>query len=351
MSMRSLPYLSALLVSGSVLALPPLPEPVSNNAVASTTVRGKTYVVSMMGIGPGKTAQDAHNKVWMHTIGEFGWKSLAEVPSQSRVQGRVAASAVALNNNFFVLGGYSMDRQGNRITSVESYRFNPATERYNRVNDMPVPVDDTLALTYQDRYIYLVGGWNGDGAVNLVQVFDNFTQKWAQATPKPGKAVYGLAGAIVNNTLVFCDGVSLDYQTGQRVKATEPSCYQGVIDSRDALKIAWKPIEHPTGQARFRMAAIDSTIDGNDVAVFIGGSQTFYHHTGINEHGEPATPESPVWVYSPKSQQWLSAKPSQAVMDLQGLVKVNDAIYSIGGMLKDQHVTPLLIKHSVQLEN
>lgn len=351
MFIRSLPYLSALLASGGALALPPLPEPVSNNAVASTTVRGKTYVVSMMGIGPGKTAQDAHNKVWMHTIGEFGWKSLTEVPSQTRVSGRVAASAVALNNNFFVLGGYSIDRQGNRVTSVESYRFNPATERYNRVNDMPVPVDDTLALTYQDRYIYLVGGWNGDGAVNLVQVFDNFTQKWSQATPMPGKAVYGLAGAIVNDTLIFCDGVALDYQTGTRKKAIKPSCYQGVIDPRNALKLAWSPIEHPTGQARFRMAAIDSTIEGEDVAVFIGGSQTFYHYSGVSEQGEAAQPESAVWLYSPKQQKWLSAQSTEAVMDLQGLIKVNGEIYSIGGMQQDQQVTPQLIKHSVQLNN
>ncbi|MEE2025632.1 Kelch repeat-containing protein [Alkalimonas mucilaginosa] len=347
MSMRSLPLLS-LLVSGSVLALPPLPEPVSNNAVASTTVRGKTYVISMMGIGPEKNSQSLHNKVWVHTVGEFGWSSMPEVPSQTRLPGRVAASAVALNNNFFVFGGYSIDRQGNRNTSDEIYRFNPVTQRYNRVNPIPVPVDDTLALTYQDRYVYLVGGWSNDGAVNLVQVFDNFTQQWSQATPMPGKASYGLAGAIVSDHIVFCDGVSLSYQSGQRVKSTEPACYQGKINPRNALRIEWQPIPHPTGQPRFRMAAIDSTVDDEAVAVFIGGSSHFYHIDGVSEQGDKAEPEANVWLYSPAQQQWLAAKPTTAVMDLQGLVKVNDAIYSIGGMLAGQQVTPQVLQHSIE---
>ncbi|MEE2001241.1 galactose oxidase [Alkalimonas sp. MEB108] len=347
MSMRSLPLLS-LLVSGSALALPPLPEPVSNNAVASATVRGKTYVISMMGMGQGKTSQDMHNKVWVHTVGEFGWSSMPEVPSQTRLTGRVAASAVALNNNFFVFGGYSVDRQGNRNTSVESYRFNPVTQRYTRVNPIPVPVDDTLALTYQDRYVYLIGGWSDDGAVNLVQVFDNFTQQWSQATPMPGKASYGLAGAIVNDHIVFCDGVSLDYQSGARVKATEPACYQGKINARNALRIEWKPIPHPTGEARFRMVAIDSEVDGEAVAVFIGGSKTFYHFNGISEQGAKAQPEANVWLYSPVKNTWYSAKPTTPVMDLQGLVKVNNTIYSIGGMLVDQQVTPQVIQHSIE---
>lgn len=347
MSMRSLPLVT-LLISGSALALPPLPEPVSNNAVASATVRGKTYVISMMGIGPGKTSQDLHNKVWVHTVGEFGWSSMPDVPSQSRLAGRVAANAVALNNNFFVFGGYSIDRQGNRTTSAESYRFNPVTQRYNRVNPIPVPVDDSLALTYQDRYIYLIGGWSDDGAVNLVQVFDNFTQQWSQASPMPGRATWGLAGALVEDTIVFCDGVGLNYQSGERVKATEPACYQGKINPRNALRIQWQPIPHPTGKARFRMAAIDTQVDGEPVAAFIGGSQTFYHFDGSNEQGKKAEPEANVWLYAPKKQQWLEAKPTTAVMDLQGLVKVNDQIYSIGGMLADQVVTPQVIPHAIE---
>ena len=199
MLLKFIGCLSSLTAAATCLALsaaelPKLPEPVSNNAVASVTIRGKTYIASFMGIGPGKQHSDVHNKVFMHTLGEFGWHEMPDVPSQQRLQGRIAASAVALNNNFFVFGGFAVNADGTEQTAADSYRFDPITKRYTRLNDIPVPVDDAVALTYQNRYIYLVSGWSDHGNVNLVQVFDNYTQRWSQATPFPGKPVFCFAG-------------------------------------------------------------------------------------------------------------------------------------------------------------
>ena len=44
---------------------------------------------------------------------------------------------------------------------------------------MPVPVDDSVALSYKERYIYLISGWHNDGNVNLVQVYDTKKQYMA----------------------------------------------------------------------------------------------------------------------------------------------------------------------------
>ena len=78
------------------------------------------------------------------------------------------------------------------------------------------PVDDTVALVYQNRYIYLVSGWHGSGIskstgnVNLVQVFDSQQGRWFNATPFPGAPVFGHAGGIVDDQFLIVDGVKVN---------------------------------------------------------------------------------------------------------------------------------------------
>jgi len=355
MLLKSISYLSSLAVVATCVAvsaatLPDLPEPVSNNAVASTSTRGKTYIASFMGIAHGKQYSDIHNRVWMHTLGEFGWHDMPAVPSQQRLNGRVAASAVTLNNNFFIFGGFTINADGTEQTAQDSYRFDPVTKRYTKLNDMPVPVDDAVALTYQNRYIYLISGWSDHGNVNVVQLFDNYTQRWSQATPFPGKPVFGLAGAMVDNKMLVCDGVALQHYTDKkRSYQSEPACYLGTVGS-NANNIDWRIVAHPTGQARYRMAGIDTSVNGKDVMVFIGGSTNPYNYNGIGYNGDASEPDAKVWVYSPAEQRWLSAADTTPVMDLRGLVKVDGEIYSIGGMTAGQQVSPKLIKHQIKLQ-
>lgn len=355
MLLKSISYLGSLAAAATCVALsastlPDLPEPVSNNAVATTSVRGKTYIASFMGIGPGKQHADIHNKVFMHTLGEFGWQTLPPVPSQQRLNGRIAASAVALNNNFFVFSGFTVNADGTEQTAADSYRLDPVTRRYTKLNDMPVPVDDAVALTYQNRYIYLVSGWSDHGNVNLVQVFDNFTQRWSQATPFPGKPVFGLAGAMADNQMLVCDGVALQYFADKkREYKSEPACYLGTVGD-NANQIDWRIVQHPTGTARYRMAGINTKIDGKDMLVFIGGSTNPYNYNGIGYNGQPSEPDSKVWVFSVADKRWLKAADTTAVMDLRSLIEIEGDIYSVGGMQQGQQVSPQLIKHQIKLQ-
>lgn len=349
MLLKSFPSLSLLLVSTAAIALPDLPEPVSNNAVASTHIRGKTYVLSATGLGPGKTSADIHNKAWLHTVGEFGWTSLPAVPSQQRLSGRIGASAVALNNNFFIFGGSFVAADGTAVTANDGYRLDPVTRRYTRLNDMPVPVDHAAAVAYQNRYVYLVSGWSDHGAVNLVQLFDNFTQRWSQATPFPGKPVYGLAGAIAAHHLVVCDGVTLTYPANQqRQRSHSAACWSGALGANPNV-ITWQEIPHPTGKARYRMAATAVTLNGEEIVAFIGGSDTAYSLNAIGYQGELAEPSAAVWLFSPRQQRWLDAADTTAVMDLRGVVELDGAFYSLGGMIHPQQVTNKPIKHQIKL--
>jgi len=355
MLLKFISYLSKLTAVMSCMAatantLPDLPEPVSNNAVAAVTIRGKTYVASFMGIGQGKQHSDIHNKVFMHTVGEFGWHEMPDVPSQQRLKGRIAASAVALNNNFFIFGGFSVNPDGTEQTAADSYRFDPITKRYTRLNDIPVPVDDAVALTYQNRYIYLVSGWSDHGNVNLVQVFDNFTQRWSQATPFPGKPVFGLAGAMNGNTMLLCDGVALKYFADKkRQYQAEPACYLGTV-SDNANQIDWRLVSHPTGVARYRMAGINTQVNGQELLAFIGGSSNPYNYNGIGYDGKPSIADKQIWLFSVAEQRWLSAAETTAVMDLRGLVEVDGAIYTVGGMTDAQQVSNKVIQHQIKLQ-
>ncbi|WP_333608255.1 Kelch repeat-containing protein [Arsukibacterium sp.] len=349
MLLRSALCLSFLLASNQATAIPDLPEPVSNNAVASTTVRGKTYVLSAMGMGPGKQATDIHNKVWMHSLGEFNWAEMPPVPSQQRLNGRIGASAIALNNNFFIFGGASLDNNGQLLTANDSYRFDPITRRYTKLNDMPVPVNDAAIVSYQNRYIYLISGWSDHGNVNLVQLFDNFTQRWSQATPFPGKPVFGLAAAIHDNIILVCDGVSIDYPKGQpRQFVMEPACWQANIGS-NANQLSWQQVAHPTGQGRFRMAASTVIVNNKPLFAFIGGSHTPYIANGIGFSGKAAEPDSAIWLYSPTESTWLDTQSGSAVIDLTGAVELNGLLYTLGGMQSGQQVINKPISHQINL--
>lgn len=329
--------------------LPPLPEAVSNNLVLTTQVAGRTYVASFMGLSSGKTHADVHNRVWQWTKGEPTWQKAPAVPSRQRLAGRLASSGVSLQNHFFIFGGYTVAANGDEVSSIESYRYSPVTKAYNKLPDMPVAVDDSVALAYKDRYIYLASGWSQDGNVNLLQVFDNFTQKWSQATPFPGTPVFGLAGALSGNSMLLCDGVKVSYQNLPRQFETTAQCWLGEINKTDANRISWQQIPHPTGKARYRMAGAAVKQDGKDLIVFIGGSETAYNYNGIGYNGTAAEPSAEVWVYSLTDKRWLQAENTAAVMDLRTLVSINNELYSLGGMVAGQNLTTEWIKHQIKL--
>lgn len=335
--------------AASAQPLPPLPAPTSNQVVLSTTITGKTYVGSFLGIGEEKTPGAVHNHAWQWTVGDAIWQRIPAVPSRARLTGRVGASGVAMNSHFFLFGGYTISETGVETASTESYRYSPVTRLYTKLNDMPVAVNDAVALSYQNRYIYLATGWSQDGAVNLMQLFDNFTQKWTQATPFPGLPTFGLAGAITGSVLVLCDGALANYQAKTRVYETKAQCWRGDISQSDASKISWQELPHPTGQARFRFAGADVNIAGSTYLAFLGGSESPHNFRGLDATQKPVSPSDEIWLFNPTNNEWRLAKSETPVMDLRSLVRLDGELYSLGGMLSAQQVTNQWIHHQIKL--
>ena len=329
--------------------IPPLPEAVTNNAVTKVTTPTAKFLISFNGLGQEKDYRAVHNKAYLLKVGDKNWQAIDPVPIQQPITGlvgRLASVATSIGDNAYVFGGYTVAKDHAEISVPDVYRFNVSTKQYTLLSPMPVPVDDSIAFTYRDRYIYLVSGWHNDGNVNLVQVYDTQTDTWQQASPFPGKPVFGHAGGIVDDTLVVCDGVRVDVHLAKRRSyASEVACYVGKISSKNPFEIDWRKLAHPTGKARYRMAAIGSKT--NSSTVFAGGSDNPYNYNGIGYNGEPSKPSNEVWIYDLKKKAWFIQTSAKATMDHRALIELKQQFITIGGMLKSQEVTPQVNIHNL----
>ncbi len=195
------------ILSGPLFAaerkIQPLPAPVSNNAVASLKTHVGLRLYSLMGIGPKKTWDAVSNAVYSLDPDTGAWSEVRPVPGTA---GRIAAAAAGARDHVFLFGGYVLDAQGGETTVPDVSVYDPLSDRWFRGSDIPVPVDDSVIGVYHDRYIYLVSGWSNNDAVRNVQVYDGAKDKWVQATPVPGTPVFGHAGALLDDTIIYVDG-------------------------------------------------------------------------------------------------------------------------------------------------
>lgn len=320
------------------------PNALTNNAVTQITSNNKEYLISFSGLASDKGYRDVHNNTYIYDVNENKWSQGNPVPISQPIGGligRLASVATSINDTAYIFGGYTVAKDHSEVSVPDVYAYNVDNDQYTKLASMPVPVDDSVALTYQNKFIYLISGWHNDGNVKLVQVYNTHTNTWQQATPFPGKAVFGHAGGIVDNTIVICDGVGVDvHENMRRSYAAENACYRGEISNKHPTKISWFKLKHPTGTSRYRMAAngfIDQ-LTGKKEIVFIGGSDNPYNYNGIGYNNIPSQPSDKIWRYQIKNSTWQITTGKRATMDHRGLLKLNDKLVTVGGMGKNQEV-------------
>ena len=322
-----------------------LPMPVSNNAVTSVTREDRQYVVSFAGLGRGRGHEDTLSVTLVLDSASGRWRESAPLPGRV---GRLASVAASVGELAYVFGGYTVAEDGSEVSTPWVHAFDPVTEEFFDLRPMPVPVDDAVSVTYLDRYIYLISGWHDLGNVNLVQRYDTSTDTWVQATPISGSALFGHAGGIVGNKIVYCDGVVLrPHADRRRDFVASDECFIGTIDEQDSRRIDWRRLDPHPGLPRYRMAA--AGIDSLGAVLFIGGSENPYNYDGIGYNGEPAEPASDALVLDLSSLSWrvvpISTPPT---MDHRGLVPFGDRWLTVGGMLAGQEVTDQVVGYTVQ---
>jgi N-acetylneuraminic acid mutarotase len=320
----------------------PLPVPVSNNAVASVKSRGSLLLYSLMGMGPKKTWDATSNTGYMlDSESDTGkWAELRPVPGTI---GRLAATAVGAREHIFLFGGYVVDAQGAETTVPDVNAYEPLTDRWFRAEDMPVAVDDAVAGIYRDRYIYIVGGWSKTDTVRDVQVYDAEKNKWSQATPIPGTPVFGHAGSVVGDTIVYIDGAHKNPAGAQPKYIASDECWMGKIDHHDRSKIQWTKLPAHPGTARYRIAAGGSEKDQK--IYFSGGTDNPYNFDGIGYNGVPAEPSPVTFAFNLRTGKWetINQNTPQPTMDHRGLIVLPEGLLIIGGMEKAQQVTSRVV--------
>ena len=320
----------------------PLPESLTNNAVAEFTYEGVQYVMSFMGLGSGKGHEDISRKAWLWRSDTAAWESFPDVPVE---QGRLAAVAVGLHDRVLLFGGYTVAPDGTEKSTPEVFIINPLDGSYNRRADMPVPVDDAVAFAYANRYIYLVSGWHDEGNVSHVQVYDSWEDSWAMADAFPGTPVFGHAGGIVGQAFLIVGGVGvLGKKDGKRQFGAINQAWLGEIDPENPQRISWSELPLLDETAQYRMAATGDEASG--LVLFAGGSRRPYNFNGIGYDGLPAEPEASVFAWDMTTAQWLRFPETSrtATMDHRGLLKIEDAGFiTIGGMMAGQVVTRAVV--------
>jgi N-acetylneuraminic acid mutarotase len=315
----------------------PLPDPVSDNAVASLRIRGELVLFSFMGIGPKKT-WDAITKASYSLGTDSGqWSPLQPVPGPA---GRIAAVAAGARDSVFVFGGYVMDARGAGMAVPDVGIYQPHHDLWLRGADIPVPVGDSVIGVYRDRYIYLIGGRSNNEIVRNVQVYDTEKNKWSQATPIAGTPVFGHSGSLVGETIVYVDGAQQNpYAKAPKYVASE-ECWMGKIDRHDLHKIQWTKLQNHPGPAHFRIAAGDS--ERAQKIYFAGGTDNPYDYNGIGYDGKPSEPSPVTFAFNLRSGQWetINENTPDQTMDHGELLVTYDGLVVIGGMEKGQQVTP-----------
>lgn len=178
-------------------------------------------------------------------------------------------------------------------------------------------------------------------------VLDAQRGRWTQAKPDPGRAVFGHAGGIVGNRIVYCDGVAIQANPDKRRNfIANDECLTGVIDRDDGRRIDWRHIAPHPGPPRYGMAA--AGIVGQNAVLFIGGSENPYNYDGIGYNGEPSKPAAGAVWFDLDAGRWREIQPDTAPsMDHRGLVPLGAGWLTVGGMLDGQEVTNRVVAYTL----
>ncbi len=323
---------------------PALPVPVANNAVAAAMVDGRPHLFSFLGLGTGRDHAAITTRAFALDLATARWEPLPDVPG---AVGRLAATAQAVGPRVFVFGGYEVAADGKETTSPATDIYLIAERRYTRGADAPVPLDDTVSGVWRDRLIFLVSGWATDRTVTTVQAYDPAADRWLAATPIPGTPVFGHAGGLIDDTLVYCGGARM---LGAVTPKYGPSaeCYRGDINPEDPSVIAWRAIAAHPGAPRYRAAAGAVRTAAHTGIMFVGGTTNPYNYNGLGYDGRPSEPESSSWIYDTAKDAWVAGPVVDApTMDHRGLVGAAGAWWIVGGFGRGQAVSPHVTRVSV----
>lgn len=308
-------------------SLSPLPEAVTNNAVAAVSAQGRCTLYSVLGLDGSRASSGIHARAY--ALEGDQWSSLPDAPGG----GRIAASAVSLRGLLYVLGGYSVATSGEETSYADVDVYDPASGTWAGAAPLPTPIDDAVAVAWQDRWIVVVSGWSNTKPVSAVQIFDADTGTWVTGTDFPGTPVFGHAGALVDDQLVVIDGAA----SGAGGFTLVHQAWKATLDPSTPTVIRWESLGTHPGSARYRAAAgaIGSTI------LWAGGTSEPYNYDGLSyATNQPAPPLAETLTFDTTSSSFGASLPLPVpTMDHRAMIGCGDSLTIVGGMSAGPLVT------------
>ncbi|OGS33832.1 MAG: hypothetical protein A2293_10090, partial [Elusimicrobia bacterium RIFOXYB2_FULL_49_7] len=216
---------------------------------------------------------------------DFVWKS----NSAHFITARSRASACAVNNKLYVIGGYN----GSSLATVQEYT--PGNTYVQSKQNMFNARHD-LAVAVVNNKIYAIGGLP---TTNIVEEYDASQNTWALKANMP-TARSGMAVGVVNNKIYAIGGY-------------EMNCSTNAVEEYDPNTNTWC-IKQGMLTARHRVAA--GVVNGK--IYVIGGENASGYLKTVEEYD----PVANTWITKadmPTARSWLSVE------------VINDKIYAIGG--------------------
>ena len=177
-------------------------------AVVALLVFSGVYFISSNDEGGGDAAVSASQPTTTET--QAGWYPI----TNARVA-RQAAATTQADGTIWIFGGTGADGQ----VSGRHEGYDPAIDNWKGGDDLPVPVQHAMSVTWQGNPVVL-GGWRTDGADTEVasdQVWRVVNSRWVELPPllQPRAAA---AAAVVGDRLVVTGGVGAN---GELLDTTE----------------------------------------------------------------------------------------------------------------------------------
>jgi N-acetylneuraminic acid mutarotase len=278
--------------------LPPLPMNIANNAVTSRdNGDGTCTLYSFMGIELPTNRNTITAASFKMTTPGGTWTAIADAPLLNGLA-KIAANAITVAGEVYLIGGYTAG--GPEVTEHRLFRYDPTADTYIQLADVPVEVDDTVVGVYQGRYIYLISGWHGpvNNNVKNVQVYDTSNNTWQQATqiPAPSTGLFGHAGTIIGDRIIYIDGTKV--QGGFRISDTVAVGRIDPFNNGSITTVAWTVVDPHPGLPTYRAAAtLGPTADG--LMLVTGGTDNPYNFNGTGYNGQPSFPLDQILTYDP----------------------------------------------------
>lgn len=254
----------------------------------------------------GRAGRDARAWLWAGVLALLPVGCQRDLPLQFEERApqpiaRFESGAAVVGGRLYVMGGHAgTDLHATR----EVFSYHLASDSWQRHADMPSPVTHWNAAVQEERWIWVVGGYEGDHPGHAVRAswrYDTLRDAWQEGPPLPElRASGGLAQ--LGGRLHYFGGLGADRSTNHAdhwVHELRPG-------EQDPAFGGWEPLAPlPVPRAHFAVAVLDGFVYA------IGGQ---LHHDVPEVGGEDMdfSDQRVVHRYDPTADAWEEVAPLPA---------------------------------------